>query len=284
MPKNVRRFPRLRALVVLAILYHAGATAAMAATPSEDTVAAMPEGTCKDLIEKVKQSDCVRPISRFLDGASFTLGLALNTGGLTITSHDSALAEMVGILSPSPYYGFALPMRFFGASRWGWQTSFSYNSSVSVYQRFGGGLNPHDLGTYATMTFVSASPGLFLSLGARDEDPRIWWRFGVGLGAGWASVRGTAYFTEDKGPANAVCHDAAVAFEDGTMDKAAFKSACALQTYKKASFGVSVRAFMEARWNFLYLSVAEQTMKISSGRKEYVPVENTIKLAYIHDL
>ena len=242
--------------------------------------------TCKELIDRVKHSDCAKPYSRFMDGATITVGLSLNTGKMDVSADDTLLSTMIGVMSPAPFYGFSLPNRFFGATRFGYATSVTYASSVAVYQELLGNTGKvRNLGTYASMNFASISPSLFASLGARDSSPDKYFRLGFGLGVGWASVRGTAYFTETStGRGTALCHDAAVALSDGTGTRQELRTDCELQTYIHSSLGFSFRFFVDARWRFLYYSASGDVVTISSGQYTFSPLQTTVKLAYIKDL
>jgi hypothetical protein len=154
--------------------------------------------TCRDLIASVKASDCMKPVARFLDGATVVLGFGLHSSRMTLKRNDSTVASLTGILTPAPYYGFSLPKRFFGSTRFGWEVSLAYGSSVAVYQNISRNDKNHivDLGTYGSVTLGAISPSVFFAWGARDEDPTVNMRFGLGLGLGLGSVRGTAYYTE----------------------------------------------------------------------------------------
>ncbi len=234
---------------------------------------------------RVRHSDCVKPVARFLDGANFSAGLAFFSGYLSITSKGEDAATLVGIFSPAPYYGFSLPTSFFGGSRWGYEFSFLYSSTVATYQPIPmDAQEVRDVGTYASMTFLSLSPSVFVSLGARDENPDTFARIGLGVGAGWAWVRGTAYFLEDTSGTNRACYDAARDFDAGTIGKQELRSACQLRTYRQASPGVSGRFFLDARWHWIYTSWSLETVQFTSGKYGYTPIELSLKLAWIHDL
>jgi hypothetical protein len=258
---------------------------AAAAADSASARDSADEETCRELMDRVRASDCVRPVARFLEGASVKVGVALYSGQLELTRNDSVKAYLLGILSPAPYYGFSFSPAWFGASRFGWELSFLYTNAVAVNQRFARADNDYrDVGTYASMTFVSFSPSAFMALGARDGSPDTYVRLGVGVGAGWAAVRGTAYFTEDSSGANHGCWDAGEALLAGKNDAGAYRDACELHTYRHASLGISVRGFLDARWRFLYFAWETETVKITSGRTGYAPIELALKLAWIHDL
>ena len=264
--------------------------AGAAVTPADSVAtadSAKAQETCSELVARVRKSDCVKPVARYLNlnGANFSVGLAFSTGFLSIASNGSDAATLVGIFSPAPYYGFSLPNSFFGGSRWGYEFSFLYSSTVATYQPVPMASNDvRDVGTYASMTFVSVSPSVFLSLGARDEDPDTFARIGLGLGAGWAWVRGTAYFLEDSSGANHACYDAARVFDAGTIGKRELRSACDLRTYKQSSPGLSGRFFLDTRWHWLYASWSTETVQFTSGEYDYTPFEMSVKLAWIHDL
>lgn len=280
-----------RAALIAALSFSASVAAGAAESPVPDSAAADSSApapireTCKELAARVRASECVRPVARFLDGATITVGMALTSGQLELSRRDSVKAYLQGFFTPVPYYGFSLPASYFGGSRWGWEFSFLYSNAVAIYQRFDReGGRYRDLGTYASMTFLSVSPSVFLSFGARDEDPRTFIRFGVGTGAGWAAVRGTAYYTEDLSEGNRACLDAGDSLAAGTFSRTEYRQACALKTYRHSSLGLSVRGFLDARWRFLYFIWDVESVRITSGAMGYSPIELSLKLAWIHDI
>ncbi len=243
--------------------------------------------TCRDLVNQVKASDCLKPVSRFLYGATVVLGMGLNSSRMTLKRQDTTVALLNGLLTPAPYYGFSLPRRYFGSSGFGWAVSLAYSSSVAVLQnihRDGKDQNV-DLGTYGMFTLGAASPALFYTYGARDEDPEKHIRFGIGLGLGLGSVRGTAYYTEaaeDSG--STACMDAATRYAGGNLDKAGLKSICKAKPFNRITFGGSYSIFIDGRWKFLYVGIDINSLRLLSGTLELEPVELSLKLAYIHDL
>jgi hypothetical protein len=246
-----------------------------------------PQETCKEILERVKRSDCVKPVARFLDGASVFFGIGLNSMDLDITSGDTALASLIGILNPTPTFGLSLPNRYFGRSRWGYGFTFTYTNSIAYYQDLGEEKEPDqvkDLGSHAVTTFLSLSPSLFVSIGARDEDPDTYWRYGVGIGGGWASVRGAAYHNQSGGPARQACVDAADSLLAGDITKAGFRAACPLSPFSESGLGFGTAVFTDFRWAFVYGRVSASTLFISSQPVQYKPTDISLKLAYIHDL
>lgn len=250
------------------------------------SAASAPKETCREILERVRKSDCAKPVARFMDGASVILGLALNSSEMEISYGDTLMAAMVGILSPSPYFGFSGPKSYFGKSRWGYEFSLAYTSSIAIYQDLSKDREAiKDLGTYATMTFLSLSPSLFLSIGARDEDPDIWWRYGIGLGAGWASVRGVAYHTQDPGgEQQGACRDAAVQLRNGDITRTDLRAVCDLQSFHESGLGISSAAFMDFRWRYLYGKISSGGLQLASDPYDFFPIEISIKFAYIHDI
>lgn len=257
----------------------------------EDTVPAPAppprQETCKEILDRVKQSDCIKPVARFLDGASVFIGIGFNSMDLDISSEDTSLATLIGILSPTPTFGLSLPNNYFGKSRWGYAFSFNYTNSIAYYQDLGKKKDPEhvkDLGSYAVMTYLSLSPSLFISIGARDEDPDIYWRYGIGLGGGWATMRGAAYHNQSGGADRQACMDAADSLRAGDITKADFRAACPLSPFSESGLGLSTAAFMDFRWAFLYGRLSLGSMFISSDPIQYQPSDISLKLAYIHDL
>lgn len=260
------------------------APADTAPAAAADTAPA-PKETCKEIIERVRKSDCAKPVARFMDGASVVLGLAFNSSEMDITSDDTALASMVGILSPSPYFSFVGPKSFFGKSRWGYEFALSYTSSIAIYQNLSvDGEQVKDLGTYATITFLSVSPAVFFSIGARDEDPDIFWRYGLGLGGGWASVRGVAFHTQDPGGTRGACHDAAERLKSGDISKAGLRDACDLENFHDSGLGFASVAFTDFRWGFFYGKFSAGGMLLDADLYEFHPLDISIKFAYMHDI
>lgn len=279
------RFLILAASVFLA----AQAPAAKEDSARADTAAlppvAAPQETCKDLVERIKASDCARPVSRFLRGASLYAGLAFSGSRMEIDTEDTALATMVGILSPSPAFGFSLPTSYFGGSRWGYAFSLTYASSIAFYQALRrGGEEVRDLGSYSSITFLSVSPSVFVSVGARDEDPDVWFRTGIGTGAGWASVRGVAYHTQDPASGRRSCYEAADSLRSGALTRSGFRARCEPRAFKERGLGFSSAFFMDFRWAFLYGRFSVGGMHIDAGSRDYRPLELSFRLAYVHDL
>lgn len=247
--------------------------------------AAPAQETCQELLERIKASDCAKPVSRFLHGASLYAGLAFSGTRMDIDTEDTALATMAGILSPSPAFGFSLPTRYFGGSRWGYVFSLTYASSIAFYQVLRrGGEEVRDLGSYSSITFLAVSPSVFVSVGARDEDPDVWFRTGIGTGAGWASVRGVAYHTQDPSSGRRGCYDAADSLGAGALTRSAFRALCEPRAFKERGLGFSTAFFMDFRWAFLYGRFSAGGMGIASGSRDYRPLEVSIRLAYVHDL
>jgi hypothetical protein len=241
--------------------------------------------TCRDLIASVKASDCMKPVARFLDGATVVLGFGLHSSRMTLKRNDSTVASLTGILTPAPYYGFSLPKRFFGSTRFGWEVSLAYGSSVAVYQNISRNDKNHivDLGTYGSVTLGAISPSVFFAWGARDEDPTVNMRFGLGLGLGLGSVRGTAYYTEiSEGGGESACFDAASAYLGNSLDKAGLKAACSLRSFRRLDLGGSSRLFWDWRWRFLYGGAVVNGLRMRGAAVDLLPEEVVLKLAYIH--
>ena len=161
---------------------------------------------------------------------------------------------------------------------------------VSLYVGWDGDLRPEsdhvkDLGTYASSTFISISPSLFFGIGAHDATPRFWSRIGIGAGAGWAWVHGSAFITQDTvDEANRACYDAASALIAGTGTKAQLRSSCALETFSEKGFGESMRFFVDGRLEFLYASVSAEGLFLDGKDYEFFPMQVAVRLAYMLDL
>jgi hypothetical protein len=225
-------------------------------------------------------------LNRWLNGVSLLAGVTLGAGTMDLTINDDPLATMVTVVSPSAYFSMSSPARYFGSLPFGWETGLSYTSSTAIYQD----LRPEsdhvkDLGTYASSTFISISPSLFFGIGAHDATPRFWSRIGIGAGAGWAWVHGSAFITQDTvDEANRACYDAASALIAGTGTKAQLRSSCALETFSEKGFGESMRFFVDGRLEFLYASVSAEGLFLDGKDYEFFPMQVAVRLAYMLDL
>ncbi len=263
-----------KALLLTAALATFGRTSPSDSTPAE---------TCRELVDRIKHSDCAKPVARYLDGATILLGFGLHSSQMTLKRHDSTVALLTGYLTPAPYYAFSLPQSFLGSTRWGWEVSLAYSSSIAVYQSIQRGKKTEtaDFGTYAALTFASASPSIFFSFGGRDEDPDIYMRLGLGIGLGLGSIRGTAYYTESPG----ACADTATLYANGGAGKNAIKSTCGLQSFNHFDMGGSTHLFWDWRWHWVYGALDVNSLRLLRGNSLALePVEAALKLAFIHDL
>ena len=240
--------------------------------------------TCSELYDQIKESDCAKPYFRFLKGASVKVGGSLNFSNLQIMSGDTLQASLDGLLTPAPYYSLSLASSFFGSTRFGYEFSLTYNSSMVLDQsiRRGETSRRFDLHTYSTISIAAVTPSVYFSIGGRDADPKTFFRLGLGLGAGWASVRGTAYFTEDE--RDSLCFaESTLLLEDGST-RQEVRDQCGLVSYKKSGLGGSARVFLDWRWHWLYGSFEVVELRLKTSQYEFHPADGLIKLAYILDI
>ena len=242
--------------------------------------------SCMELYETIQKSDCIKQVNGFLKGANIKIGIALAKQTMTIedTETEEEIASMDGDFVPAPYYALSTKKSFFGHSDFGYEFGFSYSNSYALNQSLNEEKSREDLGTYSTITMVTFNPTLFYAYGAQDASPNTYFGAGIGVGAGYAQARGTAYVTENVDPASP-CGIAVANFEEGDQTAInAIKSNCKNISYNESGFGYSARIFIEGRWKNFYTSIDASNVVLQTEAYHYTPQNTVWTFAYIVDI
>jgi hypothetical protein len=243
--------------------------------------------SCIELYRTIKDSDCIKESYNFFKGANVKVGISLAKQSLKIedVETETTLAQMEGDFIFAPFYSLATRKNFFDDSNFGYEFGLTYSSSYALNQSLNDGKATEDLGTYSAINMMAISPTLFYAYGARDETPKKYTAFGIGMGLGYAQVRGSAYVTENQDPATP-CGTAVTAFEEGSRASIdAVRANCEQITYNESGFGASVRVILEGRWNALYASLDLNSVILAHDPAyKYSPSNTVVTFAYIIDI
>ncbi len=97
------------------------------------------------------------------------------------------------------------------------------------------------------MQVIAFSPTLFYSFGRGDATPNNHFTMGVGYNAGYSSVKGTAYITEDKN--NEACFQAGTDFVNGNGSKQSITEICELKDYDSDGFSWGAQVYISYQRN-----------------------------------
>ncbi|MDH5378279.1 MAG: hypothetical protein OEX00_08150, partial [Gammaproteobacteria bacterium] len=174
--------------------------------------------SCADLVDKIRDSDCIAPVADFLKGGNLSLGATMGafSVNLKVKNEKTVVGKMGGENSWAPHYSINTRPRHFDGSNFGYDYSFTYEQSATTSQVItrGGKDKAIDLGTYAIGSIIATQVNLFYSIGANDDSPAKYFTLAIGVGLGYGSVKGNTYLTEDE--TNTVCYDAATKYHEGT--------------------------------------------------------------------
>jgi hypothetical protein len=243
--------------------------------------------SCAEVIDVVKHSDCAELVKPLIEGASITVGLALRSLSVTIkdTSNENTLAQVRDTAVPAPFISFDLKPSYFGDSSFGWGVGFNYTDAYALEQRVtrSGKNEDIDLGTYITTTMLALSPNAFYQYG--EPYSNHYFRIGLGLALGYASVRGTAFLTEDE--STDVCYQAG----NDLVDKSgpatrelrieAIKNSCEQQNYNQGSLGAGGNFFMQGQYQNWQASLNFANLILSKNNRKLEPSMVSFQVAYV---
>lgn len=242
--------------------------------------------TCSELYSELKKSDCGRTIFKYIKGASLKIGVDFNTSSLDIKSNDSLYARLVGILTPAPYYALSLKPQYFWNTLFGYQFALDYTTSSTVDQVIERGDSKEilDLHTLSIFQLAAFTPSVFIDITGSKHSISNFLRLGLGVGIGWSSVRGVAYFTEKYNQDFGSCYELSTERLDGSSTNSDITAACELQNFKYSSVGASVRIFLDGRWNWFYGAFEAVSVGLRTRTYQLSPNNVKIKLAYMLDI
>ena len=243
--------------------------------------------SCAEVVDIVKQSDCAGLVRPMLEGASVTVGLALQNLVVNVKESNSnrKLGEVRDDATPAPSISLDLRPSYILESKWGWGLGFNYDDAYALNQRItrSGKTEDVDLGSYMTSTMVTVTPNTFYQFGEQYGDE--YFRLGIGLALGYASVRGNAYLTEDQ--SNDACYDAGsdLVNETGSASKAlrvgAIKSNCVQETFDEGRFGVGGYFFMQGQYKRWMSSFSIANIALQKQRRKLEPSLISFQVSYV---
>lgn len=247
--------------------------------------------SCVELFAQIRESDCGQDLFRLFEGGNLSVGVAFSSFGLDIQDRENdkiILGNMSGTISTSPYYAINTKPGFFRESNFGYEFSFSYGQSTTIEQKISRNrLEEHiNLGSYVIGSMLAAQANLFYAFGANDETPKKYFLAGLGVGAGYGSVLGRTYLTEDE--SNDLCYLAGSDYVGGNKAAASqITQHCELFEYNRSGFGGSARIQLGARYEQFLLHLDSSFVGVdSSNGSQYklAPSFTTITLSYLIDV
>ncbi len=199
---------------------------------------------CQVLLEQISQSDCGKSALKFLKNAYIKIGLNMSQRSMTFENKETldAAFEMTGEWSPAPILTLSLGDNYFEDSNFGYQLGFSYFSDIAFEQTItrGDNVETADLLTYSKMTVLSFSPSIFYSFGRDDDTPKSFFTTGLGLNAGYSSVKGSAHITDFE--EDTLCYDTGSDYIEGTATPDDIMTDCEFSRYDSAglAYGGSI--------------------------------------------
>jgi hypothetical protein len=222
-----------------------------------------------------------------MEGSYITVGLALRSLSVTIkdNSSRSTLANVRDTAVPAPFISLDLKPSFFGDTSFGWGVGFNYSDAYALEQRVTRSSKnvDVDLGTYMTTTMLALTPNAFYQFGEPYSDR--YFRIGIGAALGFASVRGTAFLTEDK--SDGECYQAGndLVDESGPASKnlriEAIKSQCQQENYNQSGLGIGGNFFMQGQYRQWQASFNLSTLFLSKNDKQLEPSVISFQVAYV---
>lgn len=198
-----------------------------------------------------------------LSGSRFIIGFTAKSTDLDVQDPNNPF-NVYGILTQaknyySPLLAFYSPDRYLNPdSNWGWFVELGWKKYYLNYQSDPSNpkLDPVDLGTSAKGNFFHITPVLFYNWGDRyiGEEGGQSFKFGIGLGFGYLSAKGTIKYTETDG-----------------LDHA----------FNVSGFGMSINVMMDYRYNNWYVRAMGGGPAITRGGVEYEIFDFSMDFGYI---
>lgn len=242
--------------------------------------------SCGEVVDIVKESGCADLVRPMIEGAHIITGLAWQSLVVNVREEDSnrLLGQVRDRAVPSPFISFDLRPSYI-AEKWGWGVGFNYGDAYALEQRISrsGNTQDLDLGSYMTSTMVTITPNTFYQFGEQYGDE--YFRIGLGLAMGYASVRGNLYLTEDE--SNQSCYDAGTDAVNktgpGRMEDriAAIKLNCDQESFQEGRFGLGGYLFMQGQYKRWMTSLSIANIVLQKQSRKLEPSLISLQLAYV---
>lgn len=250
---------------------------------------------CFDLIQTIRHSDCGNLVYRWLDGGFVSLGLSWYSLAMKATKDKRVYADFLGETFATPHYGVTTRPNYFKESAFGYEYSLGITQAYTTVQGIdtAGKRVAHDLGTYVVASLYAVQANLFYAVGAHDESPHRYFRFGMGIGAGYANIKGKMYLTERQATDNPACALAVTELGAGDSSAAArLRQNCPYEDFNRWGLGFSARLLLEGRINAWLFTVQTNVVNLPSkasivagkGKYDFDPTATYATIAYLFDL
>lgn len=250
--------------------------------------------SCAELIAQLEHTDCGSRVLTFFEGGFISLGLQASSLVVDIKKADDLQAKFDGDFGISPHYSITSGRQFFGNSNLAYEYSFVYDSSYGFLQKLQRDklAKNVELDTYAVGSIMAAQANLLYAFGANDDTPKRYATFGIGLGIGYASTRGTYYITEDITNISAACDQAVNDVLNNIATVTPVRQNCEFGRFDRSGMGLSGRIKLDARWGWFYMAVDVSSVSLLSDAKlisgdrngyDYNPGVSSIIFAYLYD-
>jgi hypothetical protein len=222
-----------------------------------------------------------------LKGAHITTGLAWQNLNVSVKDKDTNKVDgkIVDHAVPSPFISLDLQPSYFDDSQFGWGVGFNYGDAYALEQEISrtGGTEKVDLGSYMTSTMITLTPHGFYQFGRPTGDK--YFRAGLGMALGYASVRGNVYLTEAK--SNQACYDAGtdVVNKTGASTIKArlelVKSSCEQESFNEGRFGAGAYIFLQGQYKRWQSSLNLFNIALQKKDRRLEPSLISFQIAYV---
>jgi hypothetical protein len=199
-----------------------------------------------------------------LSGTRMIIGLTAKSTDLDVQDPDNPF-NVYGVLTQADYQYYPLlsfytPDRYLNeSSNWGWFIELGWKNYSLDHQSDPSNptLDPVDLGTSARGSFFHITPVFFYNWGDRyiGAEGGQSFKFGIGLGFGYLSTKGTVNYSETDG-----------------LD----------HTFDVAGFGMAINVMMDYRYNNWYVRAIGGGPAISRNNVEYEIFDFSMEFGYIY--
>ncbi len=230
------------------------------------TQSAFSQGTCSELYEQIKSSDCGKQVFAWLDGASVEVGLTLNTSFMDVDLDEVNIATMQSSSTLLPVFTLNFPVHYLGESSFAWSTSIGYNTLFGNLQKISRNDSEKlsNLNTYFWVNDFSFTPHIHYVFGKdqKKNSDQFTFSTGLGLGVGLSKIQGTTLGTERKDDTS--CYEAGTQYLNDELIKNGLITSCKTYTFDDFAFGSSAGIFLQMKWKYINIALGAQSMTIKN--------------------